>query len=708
MLSIAMMVKNEEKNIEKSLSAISKLKGSIDIEIIVVDTGSSDNTVDIAKKYTDKVFFHKWEDDFAKMRNISLSYCIGEWILVLDADEVLDNLEEIIRLFNSKEIEKYNTATVKIKNYSTSSKETNSIVNIYRLFRRDESVKYVGIIHERPICKEPVLKSKITFSHNGYINNDYELMEYKFKRNTKLLLKHIEENGDDIYTYFQLSQSYFVAEKTKEAIYYIKRAINMIGNDYNLFKKSLYVFATYYKELYSMNNYDKCIEVCKKVNKEDKNILDTYYLLSSCYYKNKNYQEAIKYGETYLKVKKNRANTNVDIEEFSLEREDDIIEILVSSYIKLEQYNKVYNLLKSREEYMKKDALLEVYCTSLIMLNKIEDIKKLLKNNKNENIYDYIINAINLKLIESNVNSKKEIVENYLNIDKKIDLYIKTIIMDEKINIDKSIINFADFSLWKAELLTVLIKDKKDYGEILNNLNYQEIKQYLFYATKDYSCIKSLLNYSKNKIFTSDINDLIILDHIEEALIQSNRIIGEDFKSLINRRLINKYNLMNKIYNKEILSMSIYNSIFSQEEMFWYKLREILSKKEDSIEKFIINFKDHVKEFKAYKEVYKIIQDEIGMPLDEDRKKEKEKIIETVNELVNLGEIESAKEVIRELKSIVGNDSEIYNVEGIINYIEGDMYKALDKLLSGYVVNDNNKDIIYNINEILLESEKNI
>lgn len=703
MLSIAMMVKNEEKNIEKSLRAISKLNDSMDTEIIIVDTGSSDNTVAIAKKYTDKVFFHKWEDDFAKMRNITLSYCIGDWILVLDADEVLENPEEIIRLFNSKEIERYNTATVKIKSYTNSLEKNNSIGNIYRLFRQDINLKYVGIIHERPLCKIPILKSEITFSHNGYINDDYELMEYKFKRNTKLLLKHIEENGDDIYSYYQLSQSYFVAERTKEAIFYINKAINMIGKDYNLFKKHLYVFTTYYKELYAMNNYEKCIEVCKKVMMEDKNIIDTYYLLSSCYYNKNNYKESIEYGEKYLRVKNNRSNPNIDIEEFSLEREDDIIEIIVSSYRKLEEYHKVYNLLNSREEDLKKDTLLEAYCSSLIILGKVDELKEVIKNNENKNIYNYIINSINIKLMDSHSNSKKEIAERYLRIDEKIDIYIKVILMDEKIIIDKSIIDFNDFSIWKAELLSSLIKDNDCYIEILNKLNYQEIKQYLAYVTKDYGCIKILIDFSKGKIFTSSVDDLIILDHIEESLVQSNRIIGDDFKSLVNRRIINKYNLMNKIYNPEILSMDICNSVLTQEEMFWYKLRKILSEKENDLEKFIISFREHVKEFKAYKEVYKVIQDEIERPLDESIKIEKKKIIDTVNELVNLGEIQSAKEVIKELKSIAGIDSEIYNVEGVINYIEGDTYKSLDNFLKGYLINDTNNDIIYNINEILLK-----
>ncbi len=62
-LSIAMIVKNEEKNLERTLIPLKKLKEYIDVEIVIVDTGSTDNTIKIAKKYTDKVYLHIWNND---------------------------------------------------------------------------------------------------------------------------------------------------------------------------------------------------------------------------------------------------------------------------------------------------------------------------------------------------------------------------------------------------------------------------------------------------------------------------------------------------------------------------------------------------------------------------------------------------------------------------------------------------------------------
>ena len=67
-------------------------------EIIIVDTGSEDDTVEIAKQYTDKVYFFKWCDSFAKARNFAKQYATGDWILSIDADEVLKTPKNFLNL----------------------------------------------------------------------------------------------------------------------------------------------------------------------------------------------------------------------------------------------------------------------------------------------------------------------------------------------------------------------------------------------------------------------------------------------------------------------------------------------------------------------------------------------------------------------------------------------------------------------------------
>ncbi len=88
-LSIAMIVKNEEDHLPRCLTSVQGLAE----EIVVVDTGSTDGTVEIAERFGARLGFFAWRDDFAAARNESLRLCTGDWVLILDADEAVDPMD---------------------------------------------------------------------------------------------------------------------------------------------------------------------------------------------------------------------------------------------------------------------------------------------------------------------------------------------------------------------------------------------------------------------------------------------------------------------------------------------------------------------------------------------------------------------------------------------------------------------------------------
>ena len=103
-LSAALIVKNEKDHIQTVLTSIQGVD-----EIVVCDTGSTDNTVELAKRYTDKVFVdYVWNDDFAEARNHALSKCTGDWVLSIDGDEILeeDGVEKIRNIISQAKEEK--------------------------------------------------------------------------------------------------------------------------------------------------------------------------------------------------------------------------------------------------------------------------------------------------------------------------------------------------------------------------------------------------------------------------------------------------------------------------------------------------------------------------------------------------------------------------------------------------------------------------
>lgn len=139
-LSACLIVKNEKDHIVDVLSSLFGFD-----EIVVVDTGSIDNTVELAKQMGATVFTdYTWKDDFADARNHALSKCTGDWVLSIDADEVLekDGLYKIRQLLE--------TATDDQLHFSVlmTAKGTGQPHNLPRLLRNDGSVKWKGIAHE--------------------------------------------------------------------------------------------------------------------------------------------------------------------------------------------------------------------------------------------------------------------------------------------------------------------------------------------------------------------------------------------------------------------------------------------------------------------------------------------------------------------------------------------------------------------------------
>lgn len=139
-LSACLIVKNEKDHIQDVLSSLEGVD-----EIIVVDTGSVDNTVELAHSMGARVFTdYQWNDDFAEARNHALSKCTGDWILSIDADEVLElngieNIRAIIKDAHDEEL----TFSVKM-----TAKGTGAVHNLPRLFRNNGEVKWVGAAHE--------------------------------------------------------------------------------------------------------------------------------------------------------------------------------------------------------------------------------------------------------------------------------------------------------------------------------------------------------------------------------------------------------------------------------------------------------------------------------------------------------------------------------------------------------------------------------
>lgn len=228
-ISVCIIAKNEEKNIEKCLTAI-KPYG---YEIIVVDTGSTDRTKEIAKKYADKVLDFTWVDDFSAARNYSVSQASNDYVLYLDCDEVLLPMEpeEVERAISQHPDD---VGMIAMNNHYTSN-GTDAVYQDYlgRFFNRKlyhfESPIHEQITHNLSGMNYTTYKLPILTDHIGY-NGTPDELRAKVERNNALLFRELEKEPENPYLYFQIGQSYNMIYDYENSYIYYQKAL---GYDVN-------------------------------------------------------------------------------------------------------------------------------------------------------------------------------------------------------------------------------------------------------------------------------------------------------------------------------------------------------------------------------------------------------------------------------------------------------------------------------------------
>jgi len=202
-VSACMIVKDEEELLGGCLDTI---RDWVD-EIVIVDTGSSDRTVEIAEQYGARIFHQQWEGNFSKHRNYSMEQATGDWVFIIDADERFDTEDlKILRpVLDNKDcrivsIDVYNV-------YRQENEESMSFLPSIRFFRHDLGLQYEGIVHN--VLRLPegsgVHRAPVRIKHLGYDLSD-EQMKRKSERSSELLEKQLEENPDNAFALFNYAQ----------------------------------------------------------------------------------------------------------------------------------------------------------------------------------------------------------------------------------------------------------------------------------------------------------------------------------------------------------------------------------------------------------------------------------------------------------------------------------------------------------------------
>lgn len=225
-LTISMLVSDRMETLEKSLNSIRPLLTELASELIVVYTGNSSDTLELAGKYTSHIIPFTWCNDFSKARNAGLREAKGEWFLYLDDDEWFEDVTEIIEFFKSGEYAGYQSAMYVQRNYNDWEGRSFVDANVGRMCRMMPETKFIYSIHENlSPFGEPCRQFHSYVHHFGYVGRGDDLNAVpKFKRNVSLLLGLYEEKPT-AQNCTQLVQEYKSIDDYETAIQYCREGL---------------------------------------------------------------------------------------------------------------------------------------------------------------------------------------------------------------------------------------------------------------------------------------------------------------------------------------------------------------------------------------------------------------------------------------------------------------------------------------------------
>jgi glycosyltransferase involved in cell wall biosynthesis len=284
-LSLAMIVKNEARCLARCLRSVRPI---VD-EIVMVDTGSTDGTIEIGKEFGARISHFDWVNDFSAARNFALDQTKGNWILVLDADEFASEAlgKEIQRFVQNQ------PAIGRLRIVSDFRRNGNSLRSqsyVARLFPR--GAHFQGRIHEQVISPLPRLNLHGELWHDGYLETK------KSDRNIKLLLAELEQEPENTYLLYQLAIEYTALEQPANAIECLQKAFARMKST-DSFAPNVVVDLLY--AAMTLKKFDVGTDAIGKSEKYLEDFPD-YYLARGLFYMNLIRSNAAKYANELPKI----------------------------------------------------------------------------------------------------------------------------------------------------------------------------------------------------------------------------------------------------------------------------------------------------------------------------------------------------------------------------------------------------------------------
>lgn len=550
-ISLCMIVKNEENNLKRCLNSINDI---VD-EIIIVDTGSIDKTVDIAESFGAKVYHFPWTNSFSEARNESLKYATKDWILILDADDefCIEDKEKFKQLINSS-LDENSLYFFETLNYCGSVADSNNIsINLNpRIFKNNHGYSYEGNVHNQLINYKHNIKDvniSIRIYHYGYLDSNIKAKD-KRNRNRFLIEEQLRKNPNNKYYWFNLGNEYFALGDMKKALdcYYksYKEFNPNVGYGFILIVRIVIVN-------HALGLYDKALEFADIGLQYYPKFTDLYFFKAIVYKTMNRPTLAIKALEKCIELGEPPSELKFLYGTGSFKA----LYELGNIYMELKDYDTAYRYF-SNTIRAKSDFVVPVYRIAHILKEKKIDIvqfKKIIEDHfadypkayaiiadifYYEGYYEVVLDYIK-KCEENNIISDNIMILKSKSL-VRIGDFDQCIKMDS-IPKDKSF--YLNFSMYKV--ISAILTDKQDFAlSIVNSFKDSSLSDHNKKMMQVYTQFIKLFNKELTEVLSEDENEkdyTSIIFEICEILLINKKF--DEFEIALN--------LLNLISDKSVL-----------------------------------------------------------------------------------------------------------------------------------------------------------
>lgn len=678
-LSIAMMVKNEETNLERCLQSLQPIRDAVASELIIVDTGSTDKTVEIANKYTNMVYFHAWNNDFSAMRNITISYAKGKWILIIDADEEIEKVQTLINFLQMPQSKQYAAVAINCKNIVDPNHVGGfSLMTSYRLFKNDGYFHYEGAVHNQAVYKgKEIVLPEVLLVHYGYIATDAELMERKFLRTSAILKSELEKEPNNYYYWTQLSTTYSMHNQYEMAIEYAEKAYALLPA--KKMPQHLFAFIQMIICYQHIKNYEKVETICTEALSIKEGNIDIYYYLAEAKAVLKKYKEAIKYYQKYLEtVQKHHDAMEKDLSviEYTVGLEE-LVYYNLSNLCKITEENEL--ALQYAEKITNEKYFEENIGTVIILYIKLGRYIEL-RNYYNQKIKaewrDVFFGKLDIIKNDFTDSVKLSVSQVFSDINNEYGLLCSLILDDDNGVISEKNqeavkkINIANLPVYCSDIIYYLLKWQYPLYKILVNFKEVWVSCIFEYIAKQHDDLcEKIYDYLQQNEEQNKINEYKLSKELCRYVLLLDKVDAVKYNYIFDRYMQAGAAYLKAVYTRDVIDNVMVCEVKNDEEVFLLYMLHAQINKQENKEEYVNCLRNALQAFPGMKKGIEMLLAEMqGVKNINDSEFEeyKKQVKNTIKQLIDSGKMDEAKTILREYKSIVSDDMEAILLESKI------------------------------------------